>query len=73
MSVYDMCIIGSGPAGLAALSSIQEDYSISMLTDNQINRAINWLQKTLQKTPSVSVSLIQTQFGWINGRGTFRY
>jgi hypothetical protein len=47
-NVYDVCIIGGGPAGLACLSSIQEPYSLDLLTDNQIIRASAWIQRNPQ-------------------------
>jgi glycine/D-amino acid oxidase-like deaminating enzyme len=36
---YDICIIGAGPAGLAALSAIREPYSIDKLSPFQAERA----------------------------------
>jgi len=36
---YDVCILGSGPAGLATLSAIQEPYSLDFLSEGQIYRA----------------------------------
>lgn len=45
---YDICIIGSGPGGLACLSCIQEDYSIDMLSDTQIRRASKFIRQNKQ-------------------------
>lgn len=36
---YDVCIIGSGPAGLSALSAIQEPYSLDSMSATQVNNA----------------------------------
>ena len=38
--IYDVCIIGAGPAGLACLSAIQEPYSLDNMTEGQIHRAV---------------------------------
>eukprot|EP00555_Chaetoceros_dichaeta_P013404 CAMPEP_0198254286 /NCGR_PEP_ID=MMETSP1447-20131203/4607_1 /TAXON_ID=420782 /ORGANISM="Chaetoceros dichaeta, Strain CCMP1751" /LENGTH=476 /DNA_ID=CAMNT_0043940277 /DNA_START=14 /DNA_END=1444 /DNA_ORIENTATION=+ len=35
---YDVCIIGSGPAGLASLSAVREPYSLDNVDGTQINR-----------------------------------
>ena len=45
---YDICIIGSGPAGLASLSCIQEDYSIDVLSDTQTIRANKHIRQNRQ-------------------------
>ncbi|KAL3810165.1 hypothetical protein ACHAXA_007053 [Cyclostephanos tholiformis] len=36
---YDVCIIGTGPAGLASLSAIMEPYSLDGMTNTQVNNA----------------------------------
>ena len=33
----DVCIIGAGPAGLAALSAIHEPYTLDSMTNTQVN------------------------------------
>jgi hypothetical protein len=40
---YDLCIIGSGPAGLASLSAVREPYSLDHLDHSQVNRAVHSL------------------------------
>ena len=35
----DVCIIGAGPAGLAALSAIHEPYTVDTMTPTQISNA----------------------------------
>ena len=55
MKSYDVCIIGSGPAGLAALSAIREDYSIDMLTHTQIQRASSLIRKNKKKQKRICV------------------
>lgn len=60
---YDVCIIGSGPAGLAALSCIQEDYSIDMLSANQISRASKFIRKNKQ---SKRICVIDPNTVWLH-------
>ena len=69
---YDVCIIGSGPAGLAVLSSIQEEYSIDMLSDIQVNRASKWMQKNGRSKKRVCVIDPNPQFlhQWEKNFGT---
>jgi len=35
----DVCIVGSGPAGLAALSAIHEPYTLDSMTSTQVSNA----------------------------------
>lgn len=54
---YDVCIVGAGPAGLAALSAIQEPYTLDTLSDYQVHQANNHLDhRQQQRQPSSSVS-----------------
>jgi hypothetical protein len=52
---YDVCIVGAGPAGLAALSAIQEPYTLDTLSDYQVHQANLFLDKRRQR-PSPSSS-----------------
>jgi hypothetical protein len=52
---YDLIIIGSGPAGLAALSCVQEDYSLNMLDSTQVQRASSWIKKGYRDKKRVMV------------------
>jgi Pyridine nucleotide-disulphide oxidoreductase len=40
---YDVCIVGAGPAGLACLSAIREQFSLDSLSDGQVTRAMHSL------------------------------
>lgn len=62
---YDVCIIGAGPAGLACLSTIQEPYSLDLLTDNQILRASAWIQRNPQ-SKSKKVCVIDPNHNWFH-------
>ena len=52
---YDVVIIGSGPAGLAALSCLQEEYSLDILDETQLQRASSWIRKGNRKKKRVLV------------------
>jgi hypothetical protein len=40
---YDVCIVGAGPAGLACLSAIMEQFSLDNMSDGQVTRAVRSL------------------------------
>jgi hypothetical protein len=61
-SSYDVCIIGSGPSGLACLSAIREPYSIDLLTESQIQRA----EHSLKLHHQLSVCVIDPEPNWMN-------
>jgi ribulose 1,5-bisphosphate synthetase/thiazole synthase len=61
---YDLIIIGSGPAGLAALSSVQEDYSLNMLDSTQVQRASSWIKKGNREKKRVMV--IDPNENWLD-------
>jgi hypothetical protein len=61
-SSYDVCIIGSGPAGLACLSAIREPYSIDHMTEAQVQRAVHSLKLHHQ----LSVCVIDPEPNWMN-------
>jgi hypothetical protein len=42
-TIYDVCIVGAGPAGLACLSAIQEPFTLDTLSDDQVHRALRAL------------------------------
>jgi lysine/ornithine N-monooxygenase len=68
---YDICIIGSGPAGLACLSAIREPYSLDILNDEQINTANRFLKRNQNKqdeqqsTNQPSVCIIDPHSSWM--------
>lgn len=39
MKKCDICIVGAGPAGLAALSAIHEPYTVDTMTPTQVSNA----------------------------------
>lgn len=61
---YDVCIIGAGPAGLAALSAIQEDYSLNALNETQINRATRRLSQ--QRRRQLRVLVVDPHDTWLS-------
>ena len=64
---YDICIIGSGPAGLAALSAIREDYSIDMLSHTQIQRASTFIRKNKKnRKKSKRICVIDPNSQWLD-------
>ena len=62
---YDICIIGSGPAGLACLSAIREPYSIDVLNDEQTKRANRFLHKS-SSYQQPSVCIIDPHSQWMS-------
>lgn len=52
---YDVCIIGAGPGGLAALSAVLEPYSLDHLSAHQATRAATALRGAKRKLPKVCV------------------
>ena len=59
--IYDVCIVGSGPAGLACLSAIEAQYSLDNLNDLQFHRAASCLHKSSTKRTCV----IDPSGGWM--------
>lgn len=59
---YDVCIIGSGPAGLAALSAVQEPYSLDHLDYSQVNRAVH----SLSLHQRLKVCVIDVHDSWLH-------
>jgi len=47
--VFDVCIIGSGPAGLAALSALHSPYSLEGMTEAQEERAAKAVRQQRRK------------------------
>lgn len=62
-SYYDICIVGSGPAGLACLSAVREPYSLDVLNDEQIERAATFFRH--QKKDTLSVCIIDPHSSWM--------
>lgn len=52
---YDVCIIGAGPGGLAALSAVLEPYSVDQLSSDQSERAATGLHHGRRWVPKVCV------------------
>lgn len=52
---YDLCIIGAGPGGLAALSAVLEPYSVDQLSSGQAERAATALRNVQRQVPKVCV------------------
>jgi hypothetical protein len=65
MRDYDVCIIGGGPAGLACLSAICENYSLDSLSEDQVNRAARCMHKL--RYPRKSVCVIDPHSEWMEG------
>ncbi|CAB9515469.1 FAD binding domain protein [Seminavis robusta] len=61
---FDVCIIGAGPAGLAALSAIQEPYSLDNLTPDQLHRAAIHLPECTGRSVAVVDAHPQWMQGW---------
>lgn len=52
---YDVCIVGGGPGGLAALSALIEPYSVDHLSEGQRLRAECAAQRHRQRCPKICV------------------
>eukprot|EP00438_Fugacium_kawagutii_P006816 Skav227014 [mRNA] locus=scaffold456:55310:56680:+ [translate_table: standard] len=52
---FDVCIVGGGPGGLAALSAVIEPYSVDHLSESQRQRAENAAEKQKRRCPKVCV------------------
>lgn len=62
---YDVCIIGSGPAGLAALSAMREDYSINVLSDTHVGRAIKKIRQSNRSSPK-RICVVDPNPNWLD-------
>lgn len=58
----DVCIVGSGPAGLATLSALRESYTLDSLNDRQINEAM----RHVSKVPQRSICVVDPSPTWMN-------
>jgi hypothetical protein len=63
--LYDVVIVGSGPAGLACLSAIQEPYSIDTLTEAQRLRA----SKECGARKKYRVAIVDPSPSWLSQWG----
>jgi len=52
---FDVCIVGGGPGGLAALSAVIEPYSMDHLSESQRQRAEYAAEKQKRRNPKVCV------------------
>ena len=59
--IYDVCIVGAGPAALSCLSAIREPYSLDNLTETQLQRA----EKSLHLNNQLSVCVIDPKANWM--------
>lgn len=61
--VFDVCIIGAGPAGLATLSALHAPYSLDggIHTDAQRERAL----KSLHRKPRLNVCIVDPHKSWL--------
>lgn len=64
-TVFDVCIVGGGPGGLATLSAIHTPYSLdgSTMTESQKERALNSLKQ--QKQARRKVCVVDSGTGWL--------
>lgn len=60
-----MLLYYTGPAGLATLSAVQEDYSIDTYSDNQINRASKFIRNANTKGRAKRVCVIDGGAEWL--------
>lgn len=67
VKIFDVCIIGAGPAALSCLSAIQEPYSLDNLNDGQVHRAVNRLSCDCKGPKTRSVAVIDPHGKWMEG------
>ncbi|KAL7566324.1 hypothetical protein ACA910_013647 [Epithemia clementina (nom. ined.)] len=62
-NVFDVCIVGAGPAGLATLSALHSPYSLEggTMTESQKERAL----KYLKLLPKKSICVVDQAAGWM--------
>lgn len=67
----DVCIIGGGPAGLAALSAIHEPYTLDSMNSTQVNNANRFMERSSKKGalgPSEKkICVVDPHEGWLAG------
>ena len=61
-SLFDVCIVGAGPAALACLSAIREPYTLDTLTPGQLQHANKHLG---QKTKALRVAVVDPHEDWM--------
>ena len=62
----DVCIIGSGPAGLAVLSALREPYSVDTMSENQWGLAATQLNK-IGRSKKLNITVIDPNDEWLGG------
>ena len=67
-TLYDVCIVGAGIAGLTMLSAIREPYSIDTLSDHQVTRALHSMSKSAKRNGSgdLKVCVVDVHQTWFH-------
>ena len=59
---FDVCIVGGGPGGLAALSALTEPYSLDHLSNSQWQRAAH---ADASNKPALRICVVDPKEGWL--------
>lgn len=61
---FDVCIVGAGPSALTTLSALHSPYSLDGLTDRQLQRALQDLEKSPPQK-KLRVCVVDTHDDWL--------